>query len=120
MPIFISFHAARRFRSRYMRPDEREEIGDRVADEWLWGLIQLAVRAGAYEDVVDEDRPLRVIELAARSPGAQPLYACQRADGCVVSVLEWWQRDNNRVGRWTQPDGGPIAFGATLAERSSR
>lgn len=112
----ISDHARARFRSRYMLPDEPREIGNRVTDEWLWGLVQLALKAGAYEDVIDEGRPMRVFELQPRRPGGEPVYACQRPDGEIVSLLEKWQRDNNRMNRWRRSDG-TISLGATLGER---
>lgn len=100
-----------------MRPGEAEEIGAQVTDDWLWGLVQQAIEAGRVEHVVDADRPLRVIELSPRDPGGEPVFACQRPDdGTIVSLLEKWQRDNNRINRWSRCNG-TSGLGATLAER---
>jgi hypothetical protein len=116
--VRISEHARARFRSRYMRPGEAEELGARVTDEWLWGLVRLALKEGRVEEVIDEGRPLRVIELAPRDPGGDPVFACQRPDedDAIVSLLEKWQRDNNRMTRWRRR-GGSVGLGATLGER---
>jgi hypothetical protein len=118
--MIVTNHARHRFRSRYMRQDEVNEIGDQVTDDWLRGLVRLALQAGDYEDVIDDQRPMRVVELASRCDRGQPLYACLRDSDTIVSLLEKWQRDNNRRSSWLNLHGEPFVFSATLGERLAR
>lgn len=98
-----------RFRQRYLTRVERDDLEDSVVAHWLNALIRKAVAAGNCEDVVDEDRPARIVEIPGRVEGRQPSYAVVREYGTesatVVTLLSAWMRDQNRRNRWAGSDG---------------
>lgn len=124
--IYVSRHAIIRFRDRYMTPDERDDLSDDVVSHWINALIRTAVRQGRFEDVVDEERPARIVEIAGRRADSQPSYAVVREYGTevatIVTMLSAWMRDQNRRQRWTSPSGDRFietSTGRTEALRGS-
>jgi hypothetical protein len=110
----VSVHALIRFRNRYMMPSE-QDIGDEVAQHWLNAEVRRAQVRGTYEDVLDEDKVLRVVELPARVAGEAPVPPCYvllrdvgTRHATIVTILNAWMRDQNRRNRWSQLDGSPF------------
>lgn len=117
----VSVHALIRFRNRYMLPSE-QDIGDQVAEHWLNAEVRRAQSLGMYEDVLDEGKVLRVVELVTRAAGdaaLPPCYVLLRDFGTrqatIVTILNAWMRDQNRRNRWRQLDGS--AFHETTTGR---
>ncbi len=108
----MSNHALMRFRQRYLTRVERDDLDDDVVSHWLNALIRKAIANGVFEDVVDEERQARIVEIAARREGSQPSYAVVREYGTssatVVTMLSAWMRDQNRRARWAGPDGDKL------------
>ncbi len=98
-----------------MFPSEQQVIGDEVALHWLNAAVRKAQAEGSFEDVLDEDKVLRVVELAARTAGEAPVPPCYvlvrdvgYRHATIVTILNAWMRDQNRRTRWLQLDGTPF------------
>jgi hypothetical protein len=124
--INVSNHALLRFRQRYLTRVERDDLDDEVVAHWLNALLRNGVAARLFEDIIDEDRPARIVEIAGRRQGSQPIYAVVReygtASATIVTLLSAWMRDQNRRQRWISQAGEKLhetSTGRTEALRAS-
>lgn len=128
--VYVTAHAADQFRERAKGVGWSSYEARDITNAVAMG-IERAIAAGAYEDVVDEGRPTRIVPLCAFLAHPEDLYAVVRVNrevsadpdnldelgACVVvTVLDATVADRNRRTKWERPVKLGDVVPATFAE----